>query len=118
MWKGENFGLDGATARDLVRANRRRIKGVALRAARTSTPRLSLLRLLPVGYMRLSIFDKDLRRRRLSGFGLGEELVCTLQLQRIRRIRSPDIFGSTIETSHNWRIAWNKAWLEAHSDEV
>ena len=108
-------GLEGAAAQDRVRAHRRRIKKTGLRTARRSTPRLSPLRFLPVGYMRLSIFDKDFRRRRLSGFGLGRNLVCTLQLQRIRRIRSPDIFGSTVETARKWRIAWNKAWLETGS---
>jgi hypothetical protein len=69
---------------------------------------------LPIGYAYVSVFKRDYRRRRLSGYGLGEDLVCTLRLQRIRRIQSPDIMGSTAETMGNWRIAWNKAWLESH----
>jgi hypothetical protein len=66
-----------------------------------------------LGYARVAIFSSDFRRRRLSSFGLNPELVCTVQLQRIRRIKSPDIMGATIETSGKWRIAWNRAWIDS-----
>ncbi len=48
-----------------------------------------------------------------QAFGLGPELICTIQLQHIRRIKALDIIGSTIEVSGDWRIAWNRAWIEA-----
>ncbi len=72
-------------------------------------------RYLPVGYARVSVFSTDFRQRTLINFGLGAELVCTLQLRRIRRIQSPDLMGSTVENSGSWRVAWNQAWLESLS---
>jgi hypothetical protein len=73
---------------------------------------------LPLGYAHVAVFRRDYRRRRLSGFGLGNDLVCTVRLQRIRRIKSPDVLGSTVETMGKWRIAWNKAWLETRGQKL
>lgn len=101
------------TVADTIRARRRRIIRHAARTAKAATPRLSLARYLPLGYARIAVLSSDFRRRRLNGFGLGPELICTVQLQRIRRIKSPDIMGSTIESSGKWRIAWNRKWIES-----
>jgi hypothetical protein len=72
----------------------------------------SILRYLPLGYARVNIFQKDYRRRRLVNFGLAEDLIGTVQIKRIRRIKAPDIFGSTVEKCGRVRIAWNHRWLE------
>ena len=96
----------------VIKKHRRRIVRSALRAARRSATLTEIARYLPVGYARIAVYRRNFRRRRLSSYSLGEDLVCTVQLQRIRRIQSPDIFGSTIETDGKWRIAWNRAWLE------
>lgn len=106
-------GLTNELAADIIRARKRRIIRKAARRARSSTSWLDPVRYLPLGYARIAVFCRDFRRRRLSSFGLGRELVCTIQLQRIRRIKSPDIMGSTIEARGNWRIAWNRAWIES-----
>ena len=53
-----------------------------------------------------------------QGFGLGEDLVCTVQIHRTRRIKSLDIMGSTIEMIGKWRVAWNKAWLDAVGEQI
>jgi len=106
-------GLDNETAADIIRSKKRRIIRKAIRRARSSTSWLDLARYLPLGYARIAVFSEDFRHRRLSGYGLGPELVCTIQLQHIRRIKSPDIMGSTIEASGNWRIAWNRAWIKS-----
>jgi len=107
------IGLQNETAARIIRSHRRRIIRIAAGGARSSASWLNLARYLPLGYARIAVFSEDLRRRRLSSFGLGPQLVCTIQLQRIRRIKSPDIIGSTIEVSGNWRIAWNRAWIES-----
>jgi len=104
---------DGKLTQDLVRKSRRKIVRKALSEARHKTSILKFLRFLPLGFSRISVFCKDYRRRRLTGFGLGRQLVCTIQVKRIRRIKSPDILGSTIEQLRSYRIAWNRAWLEA-----
>lgn len=105
--------LDSASAAAAIHKHRRRIVRVAARTARKSAPRFSIARYLPLGYARIAVFAQDFRQRRLSGFGLGPELVCTVQLRRIRRIQSPDIMGSTLEVSGSWRIAWNRSWIES-----
>ena len=106
-------GLTNESAADTIRAQRRRIIRKAAKQARSVTSWLNPVRYLPLGYARIAVFSKDFRRRRLSSFGLGPELICTIQLQRIRRIKSPDIMGSTIEARGNLRIAWNRAWIKS-----
>lgn len=106
-------GVETAATASIIRKYRHRILNAAIKEARRSAPVLNWTSYLPIGYANISVFRQDYRRRRLSGFGLGEDLICTIRLQRIRRIKSPDIVGSTIETFGKWRIAWNKAWLEA-----
>ena len=83
----------------------------SLKEARKNVPLYSILRYLPLGYARISLIDGDYRRGVLKSFGLRKELIGTIQIQNIKRIRSPDIFGSTIEQIGNIRYAWNKAWL-------
>lgn len=97
---------------DTIRKSCRRIVSNALSCGRQKTSRLSVTRYLPLGFARISVFHNNYRRRRLSNYGLGKDLVCTVQVQRISRIRSPDIFESTIEKHGRYRIAWNQAWLE------
>lgn len=107
--------VDANSTPAVVRSNRRRILRTAARVARSELPIFSLARYLPLGYARVLVFNRDFRRRRLSSFGLNPELICTVQLQRIRRIKSPDIMGSTVEASGKWRIAWNRAWIDSNS---
>jgi hypothetical protein len=102
----------GELTQQNVRKFRRKIVRKALSVARRKASVLEICRYLPLGFARVSIFCKDYRRRRLSGFGLGRHLVCTIQVKRIQRIQSPDIFGATIERVGGYRIAWNKAWLQ------
>jgi len=106
-------GLDSETAAETIRSHKRRIIRSAAKDAKSSISRFDIVRYLPLGYAHVSVYSEDFRRRQLGSFGLGPELVCTIKLQRIRRIKSPDIMGSIIETSGTWRIAWNKAWIES-----
>jgi hypothetical protein len=97
----------------LIRKRRRRIIRVARRVARPEVGAIPLLRRLPIAFAQVGVFRKDYRIRRLSVFGLGADLVCTVRFQRMRRIRSPDIMGSEVETDGRWRVAWNRAWLDS-----
>lgn len=110
-------GLDDETAAGVIRKQRRRILRSAIKHARRASG-LSGAAYLPLGYAYVAVFRRDYRRRRLTEFGLGKDLVCTVRLQRIHRIKSPDIMGSTVETMGKWRIAWNKAWLEASGQQL
>ncbi len=102
----------GKINQDTIRESCRRIVRKALSHARRKTSRLNITRYLPLGFARIAVFQNNYRKRRLSSFGLGKDLICTVQVQRIGRIRSPDIVGSTIEKYGKYRIAWNRAWLE------
>lgn len=106
-------GLTNESAVTTIRAQKDRIIYKAVQQARSMTSWFDPVRYLPLGYARIGVYAKDFRCRRLESFGLGPELICTIQLQHIRRIKSPDIRGSTIEGYGNWRIAWNRAWIEA-----
>ena len=105
-------GLDDRAAMNLVRKNRGRLLRLAKRHARREN-RLALAAYLPIGFAQVNVFRRDYRARRLSSFGLGDDLVCTVRRQRIRRIKAPDILRSTVEVMGTWRIAWNEAWLKA-----
>ena len=110
-------GLDNEEIVCFIRKNCGRIVKSAKKHARKEGI-FNFVGSLPIGYAQVAVFRKDYRQRRLSGFGLSEDLVCTVRLQRIRRIKSPDILGSTVETMGKWRIAWNKAWLDSVGKEV
>ena len=97
---------------DLVRRYCARIVRKSARIGRAELSFFNICKYLPLGFCKIHVYRKDYRTRRLSSFGLANDLVCTIQVQRIRRIRSPDILGSTIETKRRYRIAWNRSWLE------
>ncbi len=96
-----------------IRKFKRRIVRKALAVARKKSSFTEVARYLPLGFARISVLCKDYRRRHLDSFGLRPELVGTIQVQRICRIRCPDIIGSTVEQKGKYRIAWNQRWLES-----
>ena len=100
---------------DLIRRNCARIVRKSARIGRAELSHFNICKYLPLGYCRIHVYQTDHRIRQLSNFGLANDLVCTIQVQRIRRIQSPDILGSTIETKGRHRIAWNRSWLEDSS---
>ena len=103
----------GATPdQEAIRQSSRRIIQAALSEARRDASRLRIVRYLPLGFARISVFRRNYRKRRLVNFGLSKDLICTVQIQRIRRISAPDISGSTVEQHGQYRIAWNRSWLE------
>ena len=102
---------DEKDAMDIVRRIRHQIVRSAIRLARKGS-RFPTCAHLPIGFAQVAVFRRNHRRRHLSGFGLGSDLICTVRLQRLRGISAPDLLGSNVEQIGKWRIAWNKAWLE------
>lgn len=103
---------DSEVTQDGIRKHKALIIRRALSDARRTTGFIKINRHLPLGFARIKVFCKDYRRRRLSHYGLSQNLVCTVQIQKIKRINCPDIFGSKIEQLGKYRLAWNKAWLD------
>ena len=101
----------GVISQELLRNNCRRIISTSLSGARRDCPLTSIVRYLPLRYARIAVFAKNYRRRRLLDFGLGTDLVATIQIQLLSKIRSPDIYGSQVEIRGRYRIAWNSKWL-------
>lgn len=101
----------GALDKHYVRRVRRGILRKAVREARRAAAWHDLAKYLPSGYVGVSIFETDHRRRRLGGYGLGPDLICRLKSNNISRIREPDLIDSTIEQVGRFRFAWNRAWL-------
>jgi len=89
-----------------IKAEVRRIIKLSLKKAKKQNKKL-LLNLLPLGYARISLFEKDYRKRRIVSFGLNKELIGTIQMKKIKRIKVPDIFNSTIDVKGKYRFAWN-----------
>jgi hypothetical protein len=104
---------DQPLGRELIRKSRSRIVRSALSLAKRDVGGNCLVRYLPLGYARISIFRKNYRKRKLASFGLGADLVGTIELRRIRRIKTPVIIGSEVEICRKYRIAWNSAWLKS-----
>lgn len=96
----------------LIRRISRKIIRRSLADARRKLPWFSALRYLPLGFASVHIYANDHRARRLAGFGLGADLIGTVRRQLIRRIKAPDIFGSTVENWRGLRLAWNREWLD------
>jgi hypothetical protein len=96
-----------------VRDSCRDMVSAALRLGRRSCTRCNMARYLPLGYARIHVFARDYRVRRLEGLGLARDLICTVQVIRVRQMRVIDIAGSLIEQHGRYRIAWNRAWLDA-----
>ena len=97
---------------NLIRRQCGRIVKRSLKVGRKKLSRFNICRYLPLGFCRIHVYRKDYRVRRLMNFGLKDDLICTIQVQRIGRIKSPDILGATIETKGQYRIAWNRSWMQ------
>ena len=102
---------------ELIRRHCGKIVRNSLKAGRRSLSRLDICRYLPLGFCTIHVFRNDHRVRRLVGFGLKSDLICTIKVQRLRRIKSADIIGATIERYGRYRIAWNRSWLQEVSRE-
>ena len=53
-----------------------------------------------------------MRKRNYQSAGLIDNLICTISINKSRRIKEIDIIGGTPEQFGIYRIVWNKAWLQ------
>ncbi|MCJ7484178.1 MAG: hypothetical protein MUO31_14590 [Thermodesulfovibrionales bacterium] len=103
---------NGEITKDYIKRWCRKIVSKSLKHARRQRSIIKFFRYLPLGYAHISVFRKDYRRRRLADFGLESDLVCVIQIKKIKRIRCPDIYKSETELFRKYHIAWNRSWLE------
>lgn len=67
-------------------------------------------RILPTIYIRVMIYDTDLRKRKLRNSGLIENLICSITINKSKKIKTIDLFGGIQEQKGNFRIIWNRNW--------
>ncbi len=97
---------------DFVKENYKKIINNAANQIKKKIKVFSVNRVLPIGFVRLSVFEESKRKRSFRRYGLGENLVCVIKLNKLPGIRCPDILNSVTEQHGVYRIEWNKKWLE------
>jgi hypothetical protein len=101
---------------ELIRNNSGSIVRKTIKTARKNAKITDISKYLPVGYLRINIYSKDFRKRKLKNSGLIPELLCTIEFKRLERIRTIDIIGGRPEIIKQFRIVWNeKAKIIEHS---
>jgi hypothetical protein len=93
---------------NLIRANCSRIASAAIKVARQRAHFNNASKYLIVGYFRIKIFARDYRIRKLENSGLMPDLLCTLEFNKTKKIKSIDIAGGIPEIIGDYRIVWNK----------
>lgn len=94
----------------LIRTNRKKIVKKAIKFSKSQCSHLSLLRYLPVKYVMIYLYDRDLRTRNLRFSGLIPELIATIEVNTSKRIKTRDIFNGTPEQYGKYRIIWHNNW--------
>lgn len=107
------FQLDIIT---LIQQDYKRIVRQVIRHVKKDAGLFAGARHKPVKFMRVFVYDKDMRLRNLRNSGLIDELVCTISINYTRKIGTIDIIGGTVEQRGKYRIVWNKSWLEKNGN--
>jgi hypothetical protein len=69
---------------------------------------------LPFGYVSIDVYKKDYRIRKLNNYGLGEDLVCRLIINKTKKISTPVLFNSKIEKHGKIWVEWNKEYCDKY----
>lgn len=94
---------------EFIRRDYKKITRYAIRKSKKEMPRF-WHRFLRTKYIRVTIYDKDLRKRQLRGSGLIDSLVCSITINRSRKIKNIDFIGGQLEQKGKYRIIWNGKW--------
>lgn len=97
---------------ELVKIIRRKYKKIVRFTIRKSKKELDTIfsKFLPTKYIRVTIYDTDLRKRKLRNSGLIDSLVCSITLNKSSKIKNIDFIGGKLEIQGNYRIVWNGNW--------
>jgi hypothetical protein len=100
-----------ADAAIIVRHEYKKIVKYAIRESKRELGRFNLSRLLGIKVIRVAVYDSDMRKRNYQNIGLSDALICTISVNKSRKIKEIDIIGGTLEQHGIYRIVWNKNWL-------
>ena len=94
---------------DLIRNNYKKIVRYAIRKSKKEiNPKIA--RTLRTDFIRVTIYDTDIRKRQLRGSGLIDSLVCSITLNRSKITKDIDLIGGHLELKGKYRIVWNMKW--------
>lgn len=99
----------GGNEIQLIRKEYRKIVGFTIRKSRKNL-RGFFSHLLPTNYIRVTVYDNDLRKRSLRNSGLNENLICSISINKSRKIKNIDFIGGKVEQKGKYKIVWNKNW--------
>jgi len=94
----------------LIRTNFKIIIRRVKKHSRKECSRFSILRYLPIKYIRVFVYQEDNRVRALRNSGLVPELICTIEVNTTKKIKTIDIIGGSPEQHGKYRIVWNQNW--------
>ncbi len=63
-------------------------------------------------YIRITLYDNDLRKRHFRDSGLIDGLICSIELNKSKKIKTTDLLGGILEQHGKYRIVWNKNWKQ------
>ena len=98
----------------IIYSKYREIIHSVIKSSKKNFRRFSLNKLLPVRYIRIYIYDSDMRLRQYHKTGLKDSLICTIGINTTKRIKNIEILGGTLEKFGKYRIVWNKSWLSSN----
>ena len=94
---------------DLIRKDYKKIVRFTIRKSKKEL-KSKISSCLKTKYIRVTIYDTDLRKRQLRGSGLIDCLVCSITVNKSKKIKNIDFIGGKIEQKGKYRIVWNKNW--------
>ncbi|MEX0287716.1 MAG: hypothetical protein AB3N14_01260, partial [Flavobacteriaceae bacterium] len=97
---------------DAINLIRKEYKKMIRHASRKSKKELKFpfSRFLPIQYIRITVYEKDHRIRKLRGSGLIDTLVCSIEVNNSKKIKTIDFLGGIVEHRGKYRIVWNGQW--------
>lgn len=100
---------------EMIRKDKAKIVKLATKFARKSNNGF-FLHVLPVKYIRVFVYESDMRVRQLRNSGLIPELIATIEVNTTKQIQTIDIIAGVPEQDGKYRIVWNKKWLLNNGD--
>jgi hypothetical protein len=94
---------------DIIRKDYKKIVRYTIRKSKKEL-KSKVSRFLRTNYIRVTIYDTDLRKRHLRYSGLIDSLVCSITVNNSKKIRNIDFIGGKLEERGKYRIVWNSKW--------
>jgi len=94
---------------ELIRKDYKKITRYAIRKSKKAMPHW-WHRFLRTSYIRVTVYDRDLRKRQLRSSGLIDSLVCSITINKSQKIKNIDFIGGRLEEKGKYRIVWNGKW--------